>query len=443
MRGARLAQTGLLLLLAACSTLAGRAPPLPGQARTDPQRFLVITVRNETRVRAVRAGSTPRGYDSAAHYGVTAEASAAVHALEHEYGLTEVSAWPIETLHVHCVMFRLPPSPGEDALVARLERDPRVESVQPLNAFRTEAQPAPENPAWMPYNDPYGRLQSSLRELGVIEAQQRTRGQGVRIAIIDTGVDLGHPDLQGRDIEHRNFVDADEQRFRADVHGTEVTGVIAAATDNGIGIVGIAPESHILALKACWQASPADVPATCNSFTLAQAIEAAITAHADIVNMSLAGPSDPLLARLIRAGAQQGMVFVAAVAPQGGAHFPASLDAVLAVASAEERSAHALAAPGHEVLTLTPGGHYDFATGSSFAAAQVTGIVALLLAQRPHLGVAQVRAALERSAAEVDAPSGVIHSVNACAALRAALAREGCGTPALVGARPQDSAARR
>ena len=86
------------------------------------------------------------------------------------------------------------------------------------------------------------------------------------------------------------------------------------------------------------------------------------------------------------------------------------------------------------MLTLTPGGHYDFASGSSLAAAQVSGVVALLLAQSPHQSAAQLRTLLERSAASVDAPSGVILSVNACAAL--ALARQACSPAQLMGARP-------
>jgi subtilisin family serine protease len=319
-------------------------------------------------------------------------------------------------------------------MIAQLAADRRVESVQPLNEFTTESVPeslgaaADVSPVQVPYNDPYAKLQVSLRELAVIAAQRRSRGTGIRIAVIDTGMDFDHPDLKGRIIERHNFVDTDEAKFQRDMHGTEVSGVIAAVADNGIGIVGIAPDSRVIALKACWQAA-ATGAAVCNSFTLAQALEAAITAHTNIVNMSLAGPADPLLARLVEHGAMQGMIFVAA-AGRGGSSFPADLDAVLAVDAAEDSMGNPrhLLAPGRDVLTLVPGGHYDFASGSSLAAAEVSGIVALLLAERPHLTANEVRALLLRSSRRVDSPAGEIFAVDACAALGEAAGHASCGT---------------
>jgi subtilisin family serine protease len=433
--------TLLLLALAGggCSTqLAAQGPTLPVQARSEPGHFLVVTVRNDSQTALARAGSTPRAYAGTNNYGVRGVAAEVVRALEHDYGLRQVSAWPIATLKVHCVMFRLPGTGSAGALIARLTRDPRVDSVEPLNEFSTEGAPEPNGAQeWMPYNDPYGPLQSSLRELGVIPAQRHTRGAGVRIAIIDTGVDFKHPDLAGRIIAHRNFVDRDEATFRADLHGTAVAGVIAADADNGIGIVGIAPQSQIIALKSCWQVARGDARAVCNSFTLAEGLQAAILAHADIVNLSLAGPPDPLLARLIAAGARQGIVFVGAAAPasSSGPVFPADLDPVLPVQTAEARSPRStyLSAPGRDILSLAPGGHYDFSSGSSLAAAEVTGIVALILSDRPHLAAGEIRARLERSVAFTNQPSGEIRSVNACAALAFEVPAEHCTPIGAVG----------
>jgi len=278
-----------------------------------------------------------------------------------------------------------------------------------------------------PYNDPNARLQVALREMAVIDAQRRTRGAGVQVAVIDTGVDFEHPDLRGQVVVRRNFVDGDFGRFAHDTHGTEVSGVIAALADNGIGIVGIAPQARIIALKACWQTS-AGAAAACNSFTLAQALEAAIVARAAIVNMSLAGPPDPLLSRLIEQGAAQGTIFVGAAAHTPAGSFPADLPQVLAVDAAEETSGkpHHLQAPGHDVLTLVSGGHYDFASGSSLAAAEVSGIVALLLTQDPHLGAPQIRSLLLHSARRVASPGGEISVVDACSALAEVVHGPGC-----------------
>jgi hypothetical protein len=422
------------VLVSACASLpTSQAKPIPEQSRSDAAGYIVVTLRNEPRAQAEHPGSTPRGYDAAGHYGVTGSARSQARALERDYGLHEVSAWPIATLHVHCVMFQLPGANSRAVLMSRLGNDRRVESVQPLNEFTTESEPeglearAAGGSVSVPYNDPYARLQVSLQELTVIDAQRRTRGAGVQVAVIDTGVDFEHPDLKGQVIERHNFVDADEARFQRDTHGTEVAGVIAAVADNGIGIVGVAPKARVIALKACWQ-SEAGASAACNSFTLAQALEAAIVAHADIVNMSLAGPPDPLLTRLIERGAALGTIFVGAAGHAGAASFPADLDQVLGVDAAEESSGNPrhLQAPGRDVLTLMPGGHYDFASGSSLAAAEISGIVALLLADRPHLGAAQVRSLLLHSSHRIDSPAGEISSVDACAALADAAGRIPC-----------------
>jgi subtilisin family serine protease len=435
---AGIAMPALIALLAsacAATPAARRATPLPEQVRSAPSQFVVVTVRNDALTRASRAGSTPRAYDEAGAYGTTSLASATVHSLERTYGLREISAWPIMTLRVQCVVFRVPPSAQRSQLLGQLVRDPRVESAQPLNEFATQADPptadTPAKAAWMPYNDPYGPLQLALHELDVVQAQRQSRGAGVRIAVIDTGIDYEHPDLAGRVIARSNFVDDDDQQFKHDRHGTQVAGIIAAVANNGIGIVGVAPEARLFALKACWQSGHAP-RALCNSFTLAQALEAAIVARADVVNLSLAGPPDPLLTRLVAQGMEQGVLFVGAAAPpdvQGG--FPAEIPGVLGVGAAEDRThdTNYLLAPGHEVLTLIPGGTYDFASGSSLATAEVSGIVARMRARRPHLTAATARQVLQRSSQTIQTQSGRFSSINACAALADLLASNACEVP--------------
>ncbi len=107
-----------------------------------------MTVRNEPRAQAEHPGSTPRGYDAAGRYGVTGSASLQARALERDYGLREISAWPIATLHVHCIMFQLPAATARATMIALLGNDRRVESVQPLNEFTTQS--VPESPARRP-----------------------------------------------------------------------------------------------------------------------------------------------------------------------------------------------------------------------------------------------------------------------------------------------------
>lgn len=438
-----------LLVLTALGLLAGcalrqnalRPPELPAQARMDPGQFVVITVRNDMQPAAVTPGSTPRGYDSVGVYGVSARARTITHSLERDYSLREVSAWPIESLQVNCIVVRVPDLTPRAALIARLQHDARVESVQPLNQFATESDagtnsgsgandgsdmppPAANNRAYLP-------LQRNLKELGVLQAHMLSQGAAVRIAVIDTGVDYQHPDLRGRVIARLDFVGHDDSDFTADRHGTQIAGVIAATADGGQGLLGVAPESRLIALKACWPLRENAAAATCNSFTLAQALEAAIAAHADIVNLSLAGPPDPLLARLIDHGMKQGIIYVGAVAPasSGLTHaFPIDVPGVLAVQSAEDAGSDSrhLLAPGNGILTLVPGGHYDFASGSSLATAEVTGIVALLLGDGRRLPAPRVEQILTHSARQFTTPKGVLTSVNACAAIADALRRADC-----------------
>jgi len=420
----------LAVLLGGCASPRAallRPPPLSPEMQSEPDRFVVVTVSNAPRPLARRPGSTPRGYDVASPYGVTAAAGAAVRGLEHDYGLREVSAWPITTLSVHCIVFRVPTATTPATMIDRLSKDARVESAQMLNQFATQDVPAP---AAAGAREAYS-LQASLRALNVVEAHRWSLGTGVRVAVVDTGMDFEHPALKERVVSHSNFVDNDDARFKLDRHGTQVGGLIAAVAHNDLGIVGIAPESKLLSFKACWQLAGDAARAVCNSFTLAQALEAAILAHADVINLSLSGPSDPLLTRLVRRGEQTGILFVGAVAPQGASgEFPAGIDGVLAVASAEDASSSGgryLLAPGREVLTLVPGGHLDFASGSSLAAAEVSGTLALLLAEQHGITAARARSILTTTSAQVIGPSGAaLTSINACAALVAIMQRDSC-----------------
>ena len=423
------------VLLAGCALRqnALRPPELPALAKVDPARFVVITVRNQPQPAVATPGSTPRGYAAAGVYGVGASARSVTQSLERDYKLHEVSAWPIESLRVNCIVMRLPDLTARATVIAQLTHDSRVESVEPLSQFTTETTtepgassktrpPQPEKRAYLP-------LQVNLRELGVLQAHKLSQGDAVRIAIVDTGVDYQHPDLQGRIIARRDFVAGDD--FAGDRHGTEVAGLIAATADDGQGLLGVAPKSRLIALKACWPLPDNAAQAVCNSFTLAQALEAAITARADVVNLSLAGPPDPLLARLIDYGMQHGIIYVGAVAPASSGQtdtFPTDIPGVLGVQSAEDAAAASrhLLAPGHGILTLAPGGHYDFASGSSLATAEVTGVVALLLADGRRLPGPRVEQILTDSSRQFATPTGVLTSINACAAVADAMARASC-----------------
>lgn len=179
--------------------------------------------------------------------------------------------------------------------------------------------------------------------------------------------------------------------------------------------------------RACWAAAEPGGGARCNSFTLAKALVAAIAADADVINLSLGGPADALLQQLAEHAMKRGAIVVAAVPPSGKLDgFPISVPGVLVVDGAEQRTPRAgvLAAPARDVLTLVPGGHYDFASGSSLAAAHVSGAVALLRELGPALRADTARTWLQR-AAPADGSS-----MDVCAAVRHLRAGARCGQAA-------------
>jgi hypothetical protein len=426
----RLVHAVLMTAVAACvvgcaSTVGGLpVPPLPESARRSPQDYLLVTVHNDPVPFPSRAGSTLRGYDGAASYGVSASARSLAHALAADYRMQEVTGWPIAALRVHCILYRIPSDDTLEALIARLGSDPRVELAEPLQSFSTSAAPP-----GVAYDDPYLGLQRGLWEMSVVAAHHWSRGEGATVAVVDTGVDASHPDLAGRVRQTRNFVDDDRDSFEHDRHGTEIAGVIAAVGNNGLGIVGVAPRAQLLAFKACWQPSAGNSAAVCNSFTIAQAIQSAIDARADVINLSLVGPADPLLAALTRKAIEGGAIVVGAVPAGGGmTGFPAGVPGVIAVDMAEQASPEktALRAPGRDVLTLAPDGHYDFASGSSLATANVSGIVALMRSRAPGMTAVSARALLAHSTQGIAVQESRVESINACTAMAELLLTGSC-----------------
>lgn len=349
-------------------------------------------------------------------------------ALAREYGLSQTGTFPLTSIRVWCIVYRVPDARAFDATLAQLAADPRVEAVQVNQLFEGLREDVKTGHA-----DPYAAQQYGAAAIHADVAHRWSTGKGVRVAVVDTGANQEHPDLRGRIMQTANFVENGESSFALDRHGTAVAGVIGARANNGVGIFGVAPEAVLMVLKACWYAAPENAKALCSSWTLAKAVDFAINNGAQVLNLSLAGPPDRLLRRLIETAVARDISVVAAVAEFDAAEpgFPASLDTVIAVMASDSRGqvaaplwrkdAALVAAPGMEILTTAPPAGYDFLSGSSLAAAQVTGVVALLKQKHPELSPAQIIEILQTTSLAVagtaETPPFTIGQIDACAAL--------------------------
>lgn len=298
--------------------------------------------------------------------------------IAHAHGLTLVDSWPIPLLGVDCYVMAAPGDEPLDQVAAGLAKDPNVAGAEPMHLYQAQGSPmAGEAPAEPTHNDPLYRTQPAAREWRLAELHAAATGRGVKVAVIDSLVDAAHPDLVGQVASSQNF--APEHGKTAEQHGTGVAGVIAGVADNRIGIAGVAPRARLLALRACWQ-QPGQGATVCDTLSLAKAIQFAIDNRAQVINLSLAGPDDLILGKLIDIAMARGATVVGAMDPRladGG--FPASHAGVVAVAEEGAAApAGAFTAPGRDVPTTQPGGRYAIVSGSSYAAAHVSGLLALL-----------------------------------------------------------------
>ncbi|MBS0444312.1 MAG: S8 family serine peptidase [Proteobacteria bacterium] len=330
-----------------------------------------------------------------------------------EHGLTLVGDWPMPLLGVDCYVLDVPAAATPERVAAELEHDTRIAWAQPMHVYRAQAGAAPAR-----HDDPLYASQPAAAEWHLADLHAAATGRNVRVAVIDSGVDTHHPDLAGQIGRSESYVDGSPAA--PEHHGTAVAGIIAARADNGIGIAGVAPGARVLALRACREAS-AD-KTLCTSLSLAKALQGAIDERADVINLSLSGPDDRLLAELLDAALARRIGIVGAVdATRADGGFPASHRGVIAVGAAPPLPAGAWLAPGRDVPTTVPGGRWEFVSGSSYASAHVAGLVALLR----ELGAS--------AAALVRQPGG---GIDACASLLQAGATHGaCADEALLSRR--------
>ena len=257
-----------------------------------------------------------------------------------------------------------------------LERDPAVESVD-YNYLRTLS--------FTP-NDPKFGGQWGLRKPRFDEAWNTTRGAGARIAIVDTGAAVRHPDLKRKIVATRDFKHGDRTVEDSAGHGTHVAGTAAAATDNGKGVAGGCPGCKLVIAKVFSPDEGFD-------FAIAKGIAWSADKDAEVINCSFGGPGrSEAMKRAIDYAARKGAVVVGAAGNgnTSNAYYPAAYPSVIAVAATNKNDRRApfsnrgswvdVAAPGVEILSTVPGG-YDRFGGTSMAAPHVSALAGLLASQ--------------------------------------------------------------
>jgi Subtilase family len=291
------------------------------------------------------------------------------------------------------------------------ERNEQPANEQPANEQPANEQPADEQPA-AEDSDLAGRNEKGASEQYVVnklqlaEVHKVATGRGVLVAVVDSAIDMNHPDLAGAFVEQ---YDAVGRREKPHFHGTGMVGAIAAHHR----LMGIAPEARILAIQA-FSGTTRQSPEATTKQILA-GLDWAVRKGARVINMSFAGPYDPMLALAMKNAHAKGVVLIAAsgnLGPKSPPLYPAADPNVIAVTAVDEndrlfaqavRGPHvAIAAPGVDVMVPAPEETYQLTTGTSVAAAHVSGVAALLIERHPNVDAATILEVLTSTAQKLN-----------------------------------------
>ena len=307
---ARAIGLGLAAWVAAFS-LAAAAPAFLPPTTGDDSRQILVMLRlppQHAQPNGGYGGSYGDGAGRAARMRVAGRIARA-------YGVAVVSEWPMPLLGVDCFVMTVPEGQTPEELSGRLSKEPGVSWSEPVHLFRGRGEP-------LVHNDSLYRAQPAAAEWRLADLHRIATGRNVHIAVIDSAIDRSHPDLAGQIELSENFLT--DRPEVPETHGTGVAGIIAARADNGIGIAGVAPRARLMGLRACWQESGRGGGTVCDSLSLARALDFAIGHKAQIINLSLSGPQDQLLGKLLDVALARDVIIVGAYDHSSGVYAGAS-----------------------------------------------------------------------------------------------------------------------
>jgi subtilisin family serine protease len=306
--------------------------------------------------------------------------------LARRYRLTLLESQNFSLLNATLYRWRITNGRSVSAVLADLAANRGVEWKQPNYLYALQEDAAQDSTGGT--QQEADASQYAIAKLHLSEAHRLAKGDNVAVAVIDSGVDLSHPELQG--IVADQF-DALGSTVTADRHGTAVAAIIAAHHR----LVGAAPDVHILAARAFTVSSGGTAGTT---FNIIKGLDWAMSRSARVINMSFAGPADPLMQRATASARQKGAIMIAAAGnagPESPPLYPAADPSVIAVTATDAQD-HlfsmanrgdyvAAAAPGVDILIAAPGDGYQISSGTSYAAAYASGVAALILERKPTL----------------------------------------------------------
>jgi subtilase family protein/fervidolysin-like protein len=318
-----------------------------------------------------------------------------IDALQRRFRLTRIETQTFQLSNTTLYRWRIPDRRSVATVVRALEGDRLVASAQPNYLFTLQQSEIKKE------GDP---AQYELDKLHLPQAHAIAKGDNVLVAVIDSAVDVAHPELAGSIAQSFDVLSTAVQPHQ---HGTAIAGLIAAHGR----LMGSAPGAKILAVRAF---GPKDAGAESTTFNILKGIDWAAAQGARIINMSFAGPADPAIHRALEAAHKKGIVLVAAAGNAGAKSaplYPAADPNAIAVSATDaddrlfeqsNRGRHiAVAAPGSQILVAIPDSGYEMSSGTSYSAAEVSGIVALMLQHNPDLTPDKVRAILRASAKDL------------------------------------------
>ena len=328
---------------------------------------------------------------------------AQINALQTHFRLTRLESQSFQLTGTTLYRWRIPNNVSVPKAVQALGADSRVSSVQPNYLFTMQDDEAKTETTTTSEGDP---AQYELAKLHLPQAHALAKGDKILVAVIDSGVDINHPELAGAIAE---TYDTLASPLTPHKHGTAIAGLIAAHAK----LMGAAPGARILAIRAF---NPTDKGADGTTFNILKGLDWAAAHDARVINMSFAGPADPAIHRSLEAAHKKGIVLVAAAGNAGAKSpplYPAADPNVIAVTATDaddklfEQSNRgnyiAVAAPGAQILVANPDGAYEVSSGTSYSAAEVSGIVALMLERKGDLTPDKVRDILMATAKDLGA----------------------------------------